>query len=58
MTAALFDERPYLPELWTKASLLGRLSTPDEFRGMWPRRQCIVQSTRTSQNCRLTHVFA
>lgn len=33
MTQGLFDARPWLPDMWTKSSLLGRLSTPDEFRG-------------------------
>ncbi|WVQ80486.1 hypothetical protein IAT38_002591 [Cryptococcus sp. DSM 104549] len=33
LTAALLDEKPELQELWLRGSLLGRLSTPDEFRG-------------------------
>ncbi|WVQ80485.1 hypothetical protein IAT38_002590 [Cryptococcus sp. DSM 104549] len=33
LTAAQLDEKPELQELWLRGSLLGRLSTPDEFRG-------------------------
>ncbi|WVO17637.1 hypothetical protein L204_105334 [Cryptococcus depauperatus] len=33
LTAALLDEKPELRDTWLKGSLLGRLSTPDEFRG-------------------------
>lgn len=33
MTQGLFDERPHLPDLFTQGSLLGRLSSADEFRG-------------------------
>ncbi|WVR03419.1 hypothetical protein IAU60_000410 [Kwoniella sp. DSM 27419] len=33
LTAAQLDEKPELAETWLKGSLLGRLSTPDEFRG-------------------------
>ncbi|OCF34960.1 short-chain dehydrogenase [Kwoniella heveanensis CBS 569] len=33
LTAAQLDEKPELNEIWLKGSLLGRLSTPDEFRG-------------------------
>ncbi|KAE8542973.1 hypothetical protein D1P53_000460 [Cryptococcus gattii VGV] len=32
LTAAQLDEKPELKEIWLKGSLLGRLSTPDEFR--------------------------
>lgn len=35
MTAALLDQRPDLNEIWLRGSLLGRLSTPDEFRGQY-----------------------
>ncbi|WWC85610.1 uncharacterized protein L201_000474 [Kwoniella dendrophila CBS 6074] len=33
LTAALLDEKPELEKIWLQGSLLGRLSTPDEFRG-------------------------
>lgn len=33
MTDALLAERPDFEEEWTRGSMLGRLSTPDEFRG-------------------------
>ncbi|ODO01344.1 hypothetical protein I350_06163 [Cryptococcus amylolentus CBS 6273] len=33
LTAALLDEKPELNDTWLQGSLLGRLSTPDEFRG-------------------------
>ncbi|ORX34558.1 hypothetical protein BD324DRAFT_683497 [Kockovaella imperatae] len=33
MTAALLEQRPDFNETWLKGSLLGRLSTQDEFRG-------------------------
>lgn len=33
MTAALLEEKPELLEIWMRGTLLGRLSTPDEFRG-------------------------
>ena len=33
LTAALLEEKPELEETWLQGSLLGRLSTPDEFRG-------------------------
>ncbi|WVF66468.1 hypothetical protein IAT40_001208 [Kwoniella sp. CBS 6097] len=33
LTAAQLDEKPELNDIWLKGSLLGRLSTPDEFRG-------------------------
>ncbi|WVQ72950.1 hypothetical protein IAR50_002512 [Cryptococcus sp. DSM 104548] len=33
LTAALLDEKPELNDIWLQGSLLGRLSTPDEFRG-------------------------
>ncbi|KAL7419980.1 hypothetical protein Q5752_004943 [Cryptotrichosporon argae] len=33
LTAALLEAEPTLEPLWVRGSLLGRLSTPDEFRG-------------------------
>nr|XP_019014321.1 short-chain dehydrogenase [Kwoniella pini CBS 10737]OCF53102.1 short-chain dehydrogenase [Kwoniella pini CBS 10737] len=33
LTAAQLNEKPELNEIWLQGSLLGRLSTPDEFRG-------------------------
>lgn len=33
LTQALLDQRPDFDEMWLRGSLLGRLSTPDEFRG-------------------------
>ncbi|WWD22271.1 hypothetical protein CI109_106762 [Kwoniella shandongensis] len=33
LTAAQLDEKPELNQIWLQGSLLGRLSTPDEFRG-------------------------
>lgn len=33
MTDQLLAERPDLDEEWLRGSMLGRLSTPDEFRG-------------------------
>lgn len=33
MTDALLAERPDFEEEWLRGSMLGRLSTPDEFRG-------------------------
>ena len=33
MTAALLEEQPELGDIWLTGSLLGRLSTQDEFRG-------------------------
>ncbi|KAK6904999.1 short-chain dehydrogenase [Kwoniella mangroviensis CBS 10435] len=33
LTAAQLDEKPELNKIWLQGSLLGRLSTPDEFRG-------------------------
>ncbi|OXG20306.1 short-chain dehydrogenase [Cryptococcus neoformans Tu401-1] len=33
LTAAQLDEKPELKDIWLKGSLVGRLSTPDEFRG-------------------------
>ncbi|OXG74226.1 short-chain dehydrogenase [Cryptococcus neoformans var. grubii Br795] len=32
LTAAQLDEKPELKDIWLKGSLVGRLSTPDEFR--------------------------
>ncbi|WRT63440.1 uncharacterized protein IL334_000345 [Kwoniella shivajii] len=33
LTAAQLDEKPELLKIWLQGSLMGRLSTPDEFRG-------------------------
>nr|XP_018266482.1 short-chain dehydrogenase [Kwoniella dejecticola CBS 10117]OBR88640.1 short-chain dehydrogenase [Kwoniella dejecticola CBS 10117] len=33
LTAAQLEEKPELNKIWLQGSLLGRLSTPDEFRG-------------------------
>lgn len=33
LTGVLLDQRPDFKETWTSGSMLGRLSTPEEFRG-------------------------
>ena len=37
MTAALLETNPELEAMWLQGNLMGRLATPDEFRG-----QCIL----------------
>ena len=53
MTAQLLEQRPDFNEVWLAGSLLGRLSTQDEFRGEF---HSVRVGTLTWSRTRRVHV--
>lgn len=47
MTAAQLEQKPELNDQWLRPALLGRISTPDEYRGASAHTSALVMTDAT-----------